>query len=73
MWICGLGSRPKLIVSTQGSKAFPSLESNSTILLAQYSSDATQHLYTKFGLVNAIGTTNKLTQNLMLVKGTRVK
>jgi len=22
MWICGLGSQPKLIVSTQGSKAF---------------------------------------------------
>jgi hypothetical protein len=52
-------------------QGFPSLEQLHH-LLAQYSSDATQHLYTKFGLVNAIGT-NKLTQNLMLVKGTRVK
>jgi hypothetical protein len=58
-------------VSTQGSKAFQALEQLHH-LLAQYGSDATQHLYTKFGLVNAMGT-NKLTQNLMLVKGTSVK
>jgi len=48
MWICGLGSWPKLIVSTQGSKAFQALEQLHH-LLAQYSSDATQHLYTNLG------------------------
>ncbi len=54
-----------------GIQGFPSLVQLHH-LLAQYSSDATQHLYTKFGLVNAVGT-NKHTQNLVLVKGTRVK